>query len=175
MAVSKVHDNLDEENDKLNIIKNYKTLLNWFRSYHCNDCFTNPSHSNSNSHKNAPPLLYENPDLLKSVLDFCKDNISRLTVDLIHDHIINEIIPQAVEIYQKDSNNPNYTKEDLFLKYWLKTLNPKTVYNWMICLGFKHEPHQKSYYVDNHESEENVFYRNSFVKRYFEYELSCHR
>ena len=43
----------------------------------------------------------------------------------------------------------------------------------MIHLGFKHESHQKFYYVYN-EATENFKDRNDFIKRYFEYELCYH-
>ena len=42
-------------------------------------------------------------------------------------------------------------------------------------IGFKFVSRKKGYYVDSHESEENVKYRNAFIERYFEYEYRCHR
>ena len=42
-------------------------------------------------------------------------------------------------------------------------------------LGFKYQPQRKSYYTDTHESKDNIQYRNAFIKRYFQYELLCHR
>ena len=42
-------------------------------------------------------------------------------------------------------------------------------------MGFRYKPRKKLYYVDSHESEENVNYRNSFISRYLQYELCCHR
>ena len=59
--------------------------------------------------------------------------------------------------------------------YHLKTLNVKTIQNWMNRLGFKYEPRRKSYYVDSHETPENVEYRSKFISRYFAYELLAHR
>ena len=174
LSVNKVYDNLEEETDELHTIRNHKTLLTWFRSYQdSGDVFINPSSSKLHSIKKAPKFLYENPDALKSVLSFCRENLERLTVDLVHDHIKNTVFPAVTKEIARD--NPTFTIDDLMQQYRLKTLNPKTVYNWMIRLGFKHEPHQKSYYVDNHEAPENVSYRNEFVRRYFQYELSCHR
>ena len=44
-----------------------------------------------------------------------------------------------------------------------------------MCWDLNIEPCKKSYYVDNHESPENVEYCNKFITRYFTYELRCHR
>ena len=59
--------------------------------------------------------------------------------------------------------------------FGLKKLHLITVQCWMKKLGFQYQPICKSYYVNNHESEENVRYRNEFLERYFEYELLTHR
>ena len=59
--------------------------------------------------------------------------------------------------------------------FWIEKLHLVTAQRWMKKLGFKYEPVRKSYYVDNHESEENVRYRNEFIERYFQYELITHR
>ena len=59
--------------------------------------------------------------------------------------------------------------------YNLSTLHPKTVRNWMTVLGFKFEPRKKSYYVDTHETSENIEYRSIYIDKYFEYEFRAHR
>ena len=65
--------------------------------------------------------------------------------------------------------------QGLLAEYGLHTMNVKTIQNWMRKLGFKYEPRKKTYYVDTHESKENVEYRAKFIKMYFEYELLAHR
>ena len=75
----------------------------------------------------------------------------------------------------KERNDNEYTMKDLLKEYKLKNLTLNTVYRWLELLGFRYKPRKKSYYVDSHESEENVNYRNSFVSRNFQYELRCHR
>ena len=44
----------------------------------------------------------------------------------------------------------------------------------MARLGFKYEERKKCYYVDNHESDENVNYRRKILKRYFQYGIRAH-
>ena len=63
----------------------------------------------------------------------------------------------------------------LFKEFNIRTLTIPTVWAWMKQLGFKYEVRKKSYYVDNHDSQENVLYRNKFIDRYFDYELRCYR
>ena len=73
------------------------------------------------------------------------------------------------------TNNPELCVNEFLAEYSLKKISIKTVYNWMKQLGFQYKPHKKCYYVDTHESDENIAYRNEFIKRYFEYEVCCHR
>ena len=42
-------------------------------------------------------------------------------------------------------------------------------------LGFSFDVRKKSYYVDSHETKENVEYRTEFIAKYFAYELLAHR
>ena len=63
----------------------------------------------------------------------------------------------------------------LFSEFNFKTLTISTVYKWLIKLRFKYQPRKKSYYVDNHESPENIEYRKHFISRYFKYEIQSHR
>ena len=42
-------------------------------------------------------------------------------------------------------------------------------------VGFKYQPRKKSYYIDTHDSPENIEYRKEFIQRYLEYELLFHQ
>ena len=115
-----------------------------------------------------PRLFNDNPDTLKSMINFCRENISSLTVESVHQFLLREEIPKLAKTLQTDTQN-------VLTSYGLKTLNIKTVQNWMKQLGFKYEPRKKSYYVDSHETKENVAYRSKFIDKYFQYELLAHR
>ena len=67
-----------------------------------------------------------------------------------------------------------FSISDLFAMYNLKSLSVTTILNWMNKIGFKYEPRKKTYYVDTHESTENVAYCSKFIDKYFEYELLAH-
>jgi len=57
----------------------------------------------------------------------------------------------------------------------LSTVTFCTIARWMYALGYKYATRHKRYYVDGHEKEDIVKYRNEFLKRYLEYELQAHR
>ena len=78
-------------------------------------------------------------------------------------------------INESREDNGKITMDNLYESYGLKTLNIKTVQNWMKKLGFKFEPRKKSYYVDTHETAKNIAYRSKFIDTYFELELLPHR
>ena len=155
------------------VLKDHQTLLRWFRSYRDNDCFVH--FSSNDSADQLPSFLSSNPDTIDSIQKFCRENIQRLTVELLHSHINETIIPDLVKKIQKERNNGEFNEDDLKREHGLESLTISTVNKWMNKLGFKYGSRKKCYYVDNHDSEENIKYRNAFIDRYFQYELRMHR
>jgi hypothetical protein len=49
------------------------------------------------------------------------------------------------------------------------------VWRWLHLLGFTYLTTTKSYYTGGHEKEENVRYRNEFIKGYFRLEFHSYR
>ena len=124
---------------------------------------------------NLPIFLAHNPDIVKDIFDFCKTNITTLTVESLHSHIHEALIPKLTETIKKERNDSEYNSDKLKVAFCVRSLSIQTVYNWMIKLGFRYEPRKKSYYVDTHETPENVKYRAQFIRRYFEYEIRSFR
>ena len=112
---------------------------------------------------------------MKSINSYCKSNISTLKIENVHVFIKEKVIPELVKTIQNERNNISYSVEDLFAEYNLHKFSLSTTYKWMKHMGYNFVCRKKCYYVDSHESEENVKYRNSFIERYFDYELRCHR
>ena len=155
------------------IIQSHRTLYDWFRLYRDNDCFPNPNNTETTR---LPPILNACPDLVDDILTHCRSNIDTLSSESVHHFILTEALPKLAETMKKEQNqDETYTITELLQCFGLRKLHLITVQRWMRKLGFKYEPVRKSYYVDNHESEENVRYRNEFIERYFEYELLTHR
>ena len=119
--------------------------------------------------------MSDNPDVVKSINSYCKENLSHLTIENLHGHLHSEIIPKLVMKLKEERQDENFDQDKLFHEYNLKTLAPSTVYMWMEKLGYKYQHHRKCYYVNSHESPENVAYRSLFIDRYFQYELRSYR
>ena len=152
-----------------------RKCTDWFREYRSTDLFCNPKQRISSTKANLSALFQNNPDTLKQTIKFCRENINQLSVDAVHDFLLDKGLPCLLQTINKEKgDNEKMNMSDLFEMYRSKTLNIKTVQNWMKKLGFKFEPRRKSYYADTHESKENVEYRSKFIDTYFEYELLAH-
>ena len=144
-------------------------MLKWFCSYCNDDAFTN-HFPNSNCQK-LPSLLSSNPDLVKDLNDYYKQNISYLGVELVYQYLNTTLIPKLVEKIKKERNDPSYSKAQLFDKFNFRKLTDTTTFRWMHLLGYQFKPRKKSYYVDNCKDSNNISYHNKFIECYFEYEL----
>ena len=148
----------------------------WFREYRTNDAFNNPKKRISSAKAKLPPLFENNPDTLNETINFCRENINDLSVDAVHSFLLDKGLPNLLRSINDEKNeDEKISMSDLFELYGLKNLHVKTVQCWMNKLGFKFKPRRKSYYVDTHESKENVEYRSKYIDTYFEYELLAHR
>ena len=157
------------------IVNTPRVVLNWFRQYRDDDCLTiGPPPSTKGK---LPPILNANPDLLNSLLYFCRQNINQLSVELVHDFLLSKAIPELAENIKKEQNltETQYSTTQQMSDFGHCSLCIKTVQKWMNKIGFKYEPRRKTYYVDMHEAPVNVEYRTKFIKCYFEYELCAHR
>ncbi len=70
---------------------------------------------------------------------------------------------------------PELNLQQFMLLVGLKKVDVTTVWRWLRLLGFTYSTTTKSYYIDGHEKEENVRYRNEFIKRYFRLEFRTYR
>ena len=168
----------DEGNDNVttrnSTITCSKTLLRWFYSFRICDLFPNTSTPKSSKSK-MPLFLSENPDAVAQIISYCKNNLSTITGEAVHSYIHHEVFPKLVITIQNERNDSEYSLESLFKEFRIRKLSLSTIYHWLSALGFKYQLRKKCYYVDNHESVENVRYRSAFISRYFHYELRCHR
>jgi hypothetical protein len=96
----------------------------------------------------------------------------------INPHILFETaFPTLLEEKRKEEglDEQQYSMEDMLSEYRLSKLDLSTICRWMERLGFKYEARKKKYYTDNHDTEENILYRNKFIERYLKYERRCFR
>jgi hypothetical protein len=149
-------------------IQNPWTVQQWHLTFRQNnESFPNPKF---HTHGKAmlPPLLEQNPDLKKSLLQYAMSNLNELTVELLLVYLHDTVLPALLEEFKAELECPEYTMYELVQEHQLTKLSVPTIYRWMCLLGFKYEPQKKCYYVDGHEKPETKAYRKKFVKRYFE-------
>ena len=92
---------LDSNKESLSIVSNPATVMHWFWQYRSKDCFVNtPAHSKSKD--SLPSFLASNPDAVESLTSYCNNNLSTLSVERVHHHIIDELIPKLVETIALD-------------------------------------------------------------------------
>ena len=165
-------DILDDNKESLSIVSNPATVIHWFWQYRTKDCFVN-TRAHSKSKDSLSSFLASNPDAVESLISYCNNNLSTLSVERVHHYIIDDLIPKLVQTIALDRGS-EYTKKTFLEEHKLTKFNLSTTYRWMTKLGFSYHPRKKCYYVDSHESPENVKYRKHFIDRYFQYELRAH-
>ena len=104
---------------------------------------------------------------------YCKTNIENLSVESVHTWFHKEAIPKLVKERKKELEDIGQSSDHVDTKtvlsdHNLTSVSICTVLNWMTSFGFKYSPKQKGYYVDGHEREDVVKYREGFVKRFVE-------
>ena len=120
-----------------------KTIMKWYRTFNNRGNFPNVIKIKSNSR--LPPLIDANPDLKEAVVNFCNENLSTLSAELLHNYITETCIPALLKTRRNETNNPTMTIDELLRENQLKSLHPRTVNNWMAQLGFTYQPRKKTY------------------------------
>jgi hypothetical protein len=122
-----------------------------------------------------PPLLEQNPDLKKSLLQHATSNLNELTAELLLACLHDAALPALLEQIQAELDCAEHSMCDLLQQHRLTTLSVPTIHRWMRLLGFKHEQRRKCCCVDGHEKPETKASGKKFVRRHFEYERMMHR
>ena len=157
-------------------IKHWETIRLWHRHFRMNrECFTNPAIQRRYRTQFLPPLLHRNPELKDGILSYARQNIDRLTAELICHYLYTKGMPVLLEQCKKERGDPGLSMHDLLQEHGLTKICVSTVYKWLKQLGFRFEARKKCYYVDGHERPETIAYRKRFVFRYLEMERRMHR
>ena len=157
------------------IIQDVRHCYDIFCEFCENDYFHNPARDRNKLKHNIPRIFNENPDCLKMMTNFCRENIKSLTVEAVHEFMLETALPKLLNKLLTKESKHIQTMSDLFAYYGLKNLHIKTIQNWMRSLGFKYEPRKIVYYIDTHETKENIKYRSEYIDTYFQYEFLAHR
>ena len=170
---SKMGDSIDSTG-----LKNGVTIQRWFRIFRSNsETFPN-SHYVRRGKVLLPQLLDNYPVFTRNLVKEMDDNLAHLSGEFVLNYVMDTGIPIILEERRKELGRilgSTFTIINLLNENGLTKLSLSTIYRWIDALGYKYNERKKCYYVDNHESIDNVQYRNSFLKRYFSYELRAHR
>ena len=189
MAIKKI-DELEGHDDDTKLIERFnvyrhtnslicaRTIQRWHHEYRKNDeCFLNIT-ERKESVSRLPSIFDKNPDLHADMIRYCKNNIENLSVESVHSWFHEEGLPKLVKNWKKELENVGISsdsvdKNTILSEHNLTSLSMGTVLNWMTLFGFKYSPKQKTYYVDGHESKENVEHRKQYISQYLTDELRC--
>jgi hypothetical protein len=157
-------------------LKNGRTIMRWLQSFWSNsESFPNPRYV-WHGKIVLPQLLDNYPTFKNSLVKEMDTNLAHLTGEFVHRYVMDNGLPAIMKERRKElDGDTTFTTKDLLNENGLTKISLSTIYRWMDTLGYKYNERKKCYYVDNHESDENVAYRNEFLSRYFTYELRSHR
>jgi hypothetical protein len=104
--------------------------------------------------------------------------LDKLSIELfseyIHDTLVPLLVKQRYDVAEKAAEYDNAVLT-LYREHGLRKICPSAVYSWLKVLHFKYEPRKKGYFVDGHEKEERIMYRNKYVKQYLKKERQTFR
>ena len=157
----------------LHYIKHPKTFLCWLQIY-CKIFFSIHSSKLRSWKSKIPIFLSDNCNCVEEIHSNCKNNLSTLSVERLHNHIHAIILPKIVKTIREKQNDVSFDVAKLLKEYNLTNISVRTVCTWMHKLGYMYGLRQKFYYVNNHKKPENIRYQNSFISRYFDYKFCCY-
>ena len=93
-SLKRVEGSLEIDDYDPNILS--KTIMKWYRTYCSNNGFRNENKLKNKS--NLPPLLESNPEVKEAVINYCNENLSTLSGELLHHYITEKCIPSLLSI-----------------------------------------------------------------------------
>ena len=131
------------------------------------------------------PRLFENfPEAKDDIIKFAVKNLTTLTIESVHDFVINNVVPKLFELWKKEEMDSSNWKDDsefltteMFLRdHGIISIGVTMVWQWMQDLGFSYDMRKKNFYIDGHERDDVVEHRLSFSTKYLtKYEPRCQR
>jgi hypothetical protein len=89
-------------------------------------------------------MLERNPDFTQSVITFGKQNLNKLSAEMISNYLHVIALPELLRQRQEELEGANFEMVDLLRENRLTKLTlGSTVYCWLDRLGFKYEPDNK--------------------------------
>jgi hypothetical protein len=159
-------------------IKRCESLMEWNRHFRDYEKLENP---NRHEKQEFVPMLFKIfPDMKERIHEHLSKTLETLSTNYFHQYLLDELLPKLVEEHNSDIELNSTGEEPLTVEAVLKTANLKTLcretaFKYLKSLGYKWSKHRKNYYNDGHEKEENVKARQTYIKRYLQYEIQSYR
>ena len=159
-------------------INSPKILMKLNRYYRENKTFPHPNLVVELDCNYSSPFLDSFPEFRIRLRKWATQNLAKMNCVKVR-NVINEVlIPEIYQTYQNNDEHNNLPSYEEFLEEFSLSKNgvsSSTTLRWLHALGFEYKERKKSHFTDKHESEENVSYREEFVKKYFEAEFNTYR
>jgi hypothetical protein len=152
-----------------------KRISYWDIDFCKDNCFPHPNSYVANGMKPKPPFFEHFPNAAADASTFILDHLDCFSVEMLRGEIITKIIPALTKECKDDSILEDSTEHTLLSQFEIRPPSYTTVLCWVHYLGFSQDKLKKSFYVDNHEHEEQKKHRSQFAQRYLsDLELQSH-
>ena len=127
-------------------IRNHETIMHWNIEFCQSNFFPHPNPHVQLGKKPEPHMLSKFPELKEKIMDFCLANLAKMTLDLVCNKILLNIMPLIHAKWAEEQHNipiqrwdmpEQYLSYDGFLYlHHLKSILPSTVWRWVHYIGF---------------------------------------
>jgi hypothetical protein len=93
-----------------------------------------------------PQFLDENKDICTSIQQYACENLNKLSIEFMSEHIHDVILPKMIkEEYRLEPTDESYEEKviELLKKFNLTCISPATIERWLEKLGFKYQQRKK--------------------------------
>ena len=143
---------------------NPQAVFLWHQKFRNNNEFYHPNTTIANGKTDMPPIFEFFPEAKDMFVATAKENLEHLTIKLLHNKVINNIIPSLWKKSEKTKVDKDILERRLLLIYKDTPPSYRTVCLWMKKLGFGYNTCRKSYYVDRHKKPAQKFHIKEFTK-----------
>jgi hypothetical protein len=155
-------------------ITNSRTIMRWYVHFRTYGTLT-PLKS-IETKEFEPKLFSVYPECKVNINKYFSNNLENINVDTFRSYVLDVIFPSIID---EANSSASETSEPLDMSTLLSSIDLKslglaTSYKYLRHLGYRFDNTKKSYYNDGHERPEQIEYRRTFIKEYFQNELLCY-
>ena len=162
-------------------IVNAETLMAWHREFRNNNgLFCHPYET----YQSFTPYLFREFPMAKEIArSYLNNKLEKISCEYAAVYFKSPefLDPILVEELRDDEGNDTFSEMDdeykqnqrdyLLLHCNVPVLSTTTAGTWLKFLGFKFKAHERCFYTDRHESQEQLIARSNFLKKYFPREI----